>query len=231
MLPGVNTSTTSSTWTDESVSFTGQTALNNAASVRLRYTLDGSTGSQQNVRIDDLVVMATQTPTVNAVVNEFDAYEHGSQPVTITISSSLSAGPGGLPVQFQLSGNATPPGSAGSDYTISGTSASGVVTIPAGATSAMLTFTPVPDSDPAEFDENLTLTLQSNSGYFVGGSNAASVTIHDDTPYSAAWANQYPMFKGATASATNDIEFDGIANLLEFAFNGNPFQSDPGILP
>ena len=230
-LPGVNTATISTNWSNKMVDFTAQTGLNNANSVRLRYTLDGSSGTAPNNRIDDLVIMATQTSTVNAVINTTDAYEHGSQPVTITVSSSFSAGAGGLPVHYQLSGTATAPGSAGNDYTVSGNSASGVVTIPAGATSAVLTFTPVTDSNPTEFDENVIFTLQPGSGYFVGGSNTASITIHDDTPYSQAWANQFPSFTGAAASPTSDIEKDGLTNLLEFAFNGNPFQSDPGMLP
>ena len=99
-LPGVNTATTSTTFIDRTVDFTSQTAIDNAASVRLRYTLSGATGSLPNNRIDDFVISATRVPTVSVVVNNSDAYEQGSQPASITVSSSLSAGAGGLPGSF-----------------------------------------------------------------------------------------------------------------------------------
>ncbi|MEQ1354344.1 MAG: hypothetical protein ABLT11_10020, partial [Candidatus Acidiferrum sp.] len=221
-----------STWTNKTVDFTGATAIDNGASVRLRYTLSGAaTGTSQNVRIDDFVISATRTPTVSVVVNNSNAYEQGSQPASITVSSTLLAGVGGLPVQFQTSGSAIPPGSPGADYALSGNSGTGIVTIPAGATSATLVVTPTVDNDPTEFDETATITLQPGAGYFVGSPSAASITIHDDTPYTAAWVGRFPGFSGANAAAQLDIEGDAISNLLEFAFDGDPFRSDRGILP
>jgi hypothetical protein len=230
-LPGVNTATTSTTFSSKSVDFSGQTTLDNAASVRLRYTLNGATGSAPNNRVDNLVISATLTPTVSTVVNSDEAYESGALPATVTVSSTLAAGAGGLPVHFQLGGTATAPGSTGADYISTGDSGSGVVTIPAGATSATVVFTPTADNDPTEFDETATFTLQSSAEYFVGSPNVATVTIHDDTPYNSAWAGQFPTFQGAIAAPTVDIESDDIPNLLEFAFDGDPFRSDPAILP
>ncbi len=230
-LQGVNTATTSTTFVDKTVDFSSQTALNNAASVRLRYTLDGSSGQSPNVRIDDLVVSATRVPVVSVVVSNPDAFERGALPASVTVSSSLAAGAGGLPVQFQLSGSATPPGSANADYVVTGASSASTVTIPAGATSATLVLTPVSDNDPVEFDETATVTLQPGVGYFVGAAGAASVTIHDDTPYNATWANQFPGFSGPNAAALVDIDGDGLPNFLEFAFNGDPFHSDSAVLP
>ena len=230
-LPGVNTATTSTTFSSRSVDFSTQTALDNAASVRLRYTLSGATGSSPNVRIDDLVVSATLVPVVSAVVINPDAYEANAQPSSLTISSSLAAGPGGLPVSLQLSGNATAPGLSGADYSLNGLTSSTVVTIPAGATSATITLIPVIDNNPTEFDEIATLTLQAGSGYFVAAASAASITIHDDTPYNSTWAWQFPGFQGTVAAPTADPDGNGIINLLEFAFNGDPFHSDLSILP
>jgi hypothetical protein len=230
-LPGVNTATISTSFIERIVDFSGQTALNNGASVRLRYTLSGATGASPNNRIDDFVISATLTPTVSVVVNNSDAYEQGSQPASITVSSSLTAGAGGLPVQFQTSGSAIPPGSPGADYALSGNSGAGIVTIPAGATSAMLVLTPAVDNDPTEFDETATVTLQPAAGYFVGSPSAGAITIHDDTPYTAAWVGRFPGFNGASAATQIDIEGDAISNFLEFAFDGDPFRSDRGILP
>jgi hypothetical protein len=230
-LPGVNTATSSTSFETKTVDFSGQTVLNNAAGVRLRYTLSGSTNQSANVRIDDFVVSAVLTPTVNVVVNTSDAYEANSQPATLTVSSSLAAPAGGLVVTFQLTGTATRPGQSGADYSLSGISTATTVTIPAGATSATVTLTPVADNDPTEFDETAILTVQAGTTYFVGGSNAGTITIHDDTPYNSTWASQYSALQGASAAPTADVEKDGISNLLEFAFNGDPFHSDLGILP
>jgi hypothetical protein len=230
-LAGVNTATRSTSFSPVTVDFTNQTAIDNAASVRLRYTLSGATDSMQNNRIDDFVISATQVPTVSVVVNNSDAYEQGSQPASITVSSSLSAGAGGLPVHYQTSGSAIPPGSPGADYALGGNSGTGIVTIPAGATSATLVLTPAVDNDPTEFDETATVTLQPGAGYFVGTPTAGSITIHDDTPYTAAWAGRFPGFNGAAAAEQNDIEGDAISNFLEFAFDGDPFHSDTNILP
>src|SRR5262249_5848776 len=70
-------------------------------------------------------------------------------------------------------------------YTLTGTATNGVdydqlpgsVTIPAGSASATVTVTPL-DDQIAEPDENVTLTLQTGSGY-VGGSSDV-VTIFDN---------------------------------------------------
>jgi hypothetical protein len=114
---------------------------------------------------------------------------------------------------------------------VTGASSAGTITIPASATSATLVLTPASDNDPAEFDETATVTLQPGAGYFVDTAIAASVTIHDDTPYNAAWAAQFPGFSGPNAAALIDIERDGLSNFLEFAFNGDPFHSDSAVLP
>jgi hypothetical protein len=230
-LPGVNTATSSTIFETMMVDFSGQTALNNAASVRLRYTLSGATNSGANVRIDDFVVSATLTPTITIVVNNPDAFEAGAQPATLTVSSSLVAGAGGLPISYVLGGTATPPNLIGADYSLSGNSGSGVVTIPAGGTSATLTLTPIDDTDPTEFDETAVFTLQSASTYFLGSPAAGTITIHDDTPYNATWAGQFPAFKGVLAAPTADPDGDGIPNLLEFAFNGSPLSGNLEILP
>ena len=63
-LPGVNTATSSTTYEQKTVDFSGQASLNNAASVRLRYTLSGATNQGANVRIDDFTISGTLTPTI-----------------------------------------------------------------------------------------------------------------------------------------------------------------------
>ena len=230
-LPGVNTATTSTSYSAKTVDFSGQPGLDNATSVRLRYTLSGATGSSPNNRIDNLVLSATLTPTVSVVDNVADAYEKNTQPGSVTISSSLAAPAGGLPVTLQLGGTATPPGSSGADYSLSGNSTSTTVIISAGSTSAVLTLTPLVDNNPTEFNETALITLLPGSGYFVGTPSAATITIHDDTPYNSTWAAQFPTFQGALAAPLADPDGDGISNFLEFAFNGDPLHVNVEILP
>ena len=230
-LPGVNTAATSTTFTSATVDFTGVAALDNAGAVRLRYTLSGATNSQGNNRIDNLLLNATAVPIVTVNTANPNGYEAGAQPASVTFTSSLTAPAGGLPVQFLLAGTAMPPGAPAADYSLGGNSGAGAILIPAGATSATLAFTPLADNDPTEFDETATATVQPAAGYLVGPASSATVTIHDDTPYNPTWANQFPGFNGANAAPLLDLDGDGISNFAEFAFNGNPTQSDPAILP
>ena len=87
-LAGVNTATTSTTFINRNVDFSGATALDNATSVRLRYTLNGASGQLPNNRIDDLVLSATRVPITSVVVNAADAFERGNQSAMITVSST-----------------------------------------------------------------------------------------------------------------------------------------------
>src|SRR5262249_36506024 len=75
-----------------------------------------------------------------------------------------------LSVSYTIGGTAT----NGTDYSSIGTS----ITIPAGASSATITITPLPDA-VSEGDESVTLTLSASPEYVVGASSAATVTIHD----------------------------------------------------
>ena len=95
----------------------------------------------------------------------------------------------------------------------------------------MLTLTPLVDNNPTEFNETALITLLPGSGYFVGTPSAATITIHDDTPYNSTWAAQYPTFQGALAAPLADPDGDGISNFLEFAFNGDPLHVNLEILP
>lgn len=58
-LPGINTGSTNSTFAARTVNLGSVTALNNAPTVTLRYTLSGATSAAGNARIDDLALTAT----------------------------------------------------------------------------------------------------------------------------------------------------------------------------
>ncbi|MSU57375.1 MAG: hypothetical protein EXS35_04215 [Pedosphaera sp.] len=61
-LPGVNTASTNATFAIASVDFTAATALNNAETVWLRYTLSGATSAGGNNRLDNIQLNATPIP-------------------------------------------------------------------------------------------------------------------------------------------------------------------------
>ena len=126
---------------------------------------------------DTATVTITDNPpliSVTLTASDPDASEQGSDSGEFTVLASRSAPPGGLTVNLGApSGSAT----AGTDYTALSSS----VLIPAGASSAAIIVTPLPDS-VAEGDETVILSLAPGSGYEIGSPNSATVTIVDDPP-------------------------------------------------
>ena len=84
-----------------------------------------------------------------------------------------------LTVDFALGGTAT----SGSDYSAAPASP---LTIPAGATSATITVTPIDDS-VVESAETVVATLIAGTGYEIGTPSTATVTIADDDAGSSRW--------------------------------------------
>jgi YVTN family beta-propeller protein len=117
---------------------------------------------------------ASAPAVVTVAATDPTAAEVGSNgnpdPGTFTITRS-----GGttiaLTVNFTLTGTATP----GTDYNNVSTS----VTIPAGQASATVSITPKPDTQQAEGNETVILTLASGTGYTIGSPNTATVNITD----------------------------------------------------
>jgi len=79
-----------------------------------------------------------------------------------------------ITVHFALAGTATP----GVDYISSATNS---IFIPAGVREVWLELYPVADADDAEATETITVTLQSGTGYSLGASNIASLTLANET--------------------------------------------------
>ena len=89
-----------------------------------------------------------------------------------------------LTVNFALGGTATPD----VDYVSSATNS---MLIPAGVREVWLEFYPVTDADDAESTETITVTLPSGQGYSIGASNAANLTLANET------ASSLPNVKSA----------------------------------
>src|SRR5213082_1247742 len=139
-------------------------------------------------------------PSVSVVATDADASEQGRDPGEFTFTRTGDASLD-LTVNYTLGGTAQ----NGTDYQQPGTS----VTIPAGATSATVTVTPIDDAE-AEGDETVVLTLTADAAYDVGSPNSATITIHD---------NDQPSEKPTvTVVATDAIATEGDSDPATFTF-------------
>jgi hypothetical protein len=130
----------------------------------------GSTRSATVTIADDDTVAAT---TVTILATDSSAAEPtpvNTGTFTVTRTGSTTAA---LVVSYAASGTAT----AGSDYS----ALPGSVTIPAGASSATITVTPLADT-LTETSETVVVTLSPGTGYTVGTPSSATVFISDSAP-------------------------------------------------
>lgn len=110
------------------------------------------------------------SPVVNITVTDGTATETGTTPGILTVSR-VGSTTNALTVNFTTSGSAT----SGTDYVAIGSS----ITIPAGASSANITITPIEDL-LQEGGEFLLVTLSSSSSYTLGTSTFGGVSIEDN---------------------------------------------------
>jgi len=154
----------------------------------------------------------TRKSTSDLIIDQLD----------ITNSTNLDTS-SNLTVTFSISGSAQ----LNTDYTLAGAVMDGTeytVTIPAGATTAEVTITPIADSE-IESDEAVKLTLKEGNDYIIvddswqfevaraviseGSSmddNAVMAVISNDDPMSdAAWAKQFDADYGYEFIAVDDV--------------------------
>jgi hypothetical protein len=128
-----------------------------------------------------------------------------------------------LTVKYATSGSAV----SGTDYT----ALSGSVTIPAGASSATISFTPLEDSGVSS--PTVTITLSADNPYTIGSPASATATIEELTAYQSWKTSEFGS--GATNPAiggdTADPSGNGVANLLSYAFASNPLTPNTDPLP
>ncbi len=109
-------------------------------------------------------------PVVSVQATDANAGEAGPDTGAMTVSRT-GATTTALTVSYSVSGSATP----GTDYA----ALSGTLMIPAGATSAGITITPI-DDNQAEPDETIILALSPGAGYTLGSPTQATVVISDN---------------------------------------------------
>ncbi len=200
---------------------TDQSQLVFAATAGVEYFLavDGWAGGQGNVAL--ALNGPLPPPQVTLFTLDDSAAERPLDSARFYLSLA-DAQPQPVTVGFTVGGSATP----GVDYTLDAplSGNTGSVTFAPNETIKMVTLTPLPDGDFTEFDETIVPALVGGSGYVVGNpATGAVITLHDDTPYNAAWAQLFaPAFTGLATHPLADFSGNGVANLLVFAFNGDP---------
>ena len=150
------------------------------------------------------------------------ASERGLTPGVFTVTRSGDFA-NALTVPFTVSGSAT----AGTDYV----SLPSSVTIPANATGATLTVTPLADS-LAEGGETVTVTLQSGMASTYTAANA-TVTLQDQ-PIDAWRFSHFTAAELGNPAVSGDLadgDGDGIVNLIEYALNLDPKTANVNALP
>ncbi len=161
------------------------------------------------------------SPVVNVWATNGSAVEpQGGTAVPGTLSFSRSGPPdAALTLQIALSGTATP----GSDFTALPAS----VTIPAGASTASLTVTPLADS-LAEGSEDLVVSITPDPAYQISALSSATVQIFD-RPFDL-WRSSHftPQQLGdpLISAAEADPDQDGASNLIEFFAGSDPRVRD-----
>lgn len=146
---------------------------------------DPSTGHSARQDATDLQAInaawtANNIITIAALDPEMS--ERWNEPGLVAIRRKGNFAP--LIINFALSGQAT----LGSDYTVTNSTS---IALPMGARETWIEFHPLADADDLELPENIVITLLPGSGYTVGSSNVAALTIENET------ANGRPSIKSA----------------------------------
>ena len=153
-------------------------------------------------------------PTISVAATQPEALVFGPTPGQFTVTRT-GATTSSLTVNYSLAGTMA----NGTGYTL----LPDTVTIPAGATSAAITVTPIEDSQ-AVSSPTVQLTLSAELAYIVGSPNMATVTIQELTPYQTWKMNEFGA-NATVASIAGDTatpENDGVPNLLKYLYDIDP---------
>ncbi|MGB0413444.1 MAG: matrixin family metalloprotease [Coraliomargarita sp.] len=212
-----------SAWTGNSGRFVTTIAQFPAAAteqnVQLRWhmasdsSIDSDGWAVDNITISGFECCEQTLPTlsitaIDPVAMEFDASDTGE----FVITSSQAIGVD-LEISYSISGTAT----NGDDFT----PLAGTITLPANEDMASIILTAVSDSE-TEGAEEVILTLNSSPDYALATDQAK--VIIEDLPFDNYRAENFGNAVENIAD-DEDFDFDGIANLLEYAFRLDPTQS------
>ena len=158
-------------WASAEVPLPGETAsitgLDPETDYWVRYFVYTSRGPWYYIRT---AAASSSDPTVTIAAGTSPVTEGTAATFTVTASSAPSA---------NLTVNLTVADASGSDFVASGDEGSKTVTIAASATTATHSVPTTADSTD-EPNGNVTVTVNSGTGYTVGSTSSASVTVNDD---------------------------------------------------
>jgi hypothetical protein len=189
------------------------------------------TADDGEVKVADDTVVTVIAPTVVSIVatdaladesgGEGSAGTQGSFG-TFTVSRTGNLSPA-LPVFLSIEGTAT----NGVDYY----ELTNVVVLPAGAASALFFVLPIRDGLP-EGEETVQISVLSDAAYLVGVPASDTVFVQD-APWDAWRLGHFSaeqLNNPAISGEQADPDLDGLANLLEYAFDFDPLtlDEDPG---
>lgn len=135
-------------------------------------------------------------PEASVVVVQSVAHEDLGTIGTFRVSLDAPSPPGGVTVNFLLSGSATEL----VDYEAIGTS----VFIPESDTNKIITLTPIDDNNVLEGTETIVITLQAGISYTVGAIDQATMTLIDSESPKDMIHIENGVKKTVLAKATND---------------------------
>src|SRR5215212_216817 len=174
--------------------------------------------------LTDLLTQSFQvsSPSITISATTSEAYEFGPVAGVFTVSRSGSNNYA-VTINYAVSGSATP----GTRYS----PLSGSVTVPAGASSAPITVTPLPN-ETANGIQTVTITVSALAAYNVGSPAADTVAIHDK-PIDVWRLEHFGANANAPAIAGDnaDPDKDAVSNLLEYALFADPNVSSVVDLP
>lgn len=190
-------------------------------SVRLRWrNASDSAFSEDGWWIDTISITGMECcegnlPVVSISVSDGVAREQDVSDKAELVITSNVAPAANLQVAYTVSGTAT----SGDDFQV----LSGVAMIPAGQQMVVIPVVAVADA-LIEGSETVTLTLSTSASYAVDSNKSASVKI-EDLPFDS-WRYQNFGVAQTNVGDLEDFDFDGMANLLEYALGLNPTIPD-----
>jgi len=161
------------------------------AGENLAFTIRANDG--QTVSSTSIPVKIDVIPTVTIAASDANATEGAdSGAFTITRTGKTDKP---LTVNYSVANESYRPAINGSDYN----NLSGTITIPAGQSAVTIPLTPI-DDNAAEWEEPVYMNLSADSGYLLGASTGAQVTI---------WDNETPEIYIGTYNPSYTFGWDG----------------------
>ncbi|WP_254564047.1 SBBP repeat-containing protein [Oscillatoria sp. HE19RPO] len=180
------------------VTATDDTAVEYAHTSTISHSVTSTDADYNGMAVSNITANVTDNdlPTVNVAAGN-NASETNTSSGQFTLTLSDGAPTGGMTVNYSVAGTAT----SGTDYT----ALSGSVFIPAGATTANINVTPLDDAID-EPDETVQLTVATGTGYNLGTTSEATISLADNDTAGAKLTQSNNSTNVAESGTTDTYE-------------------------